>query len=106
MDRRARSYALSAPVAASLAGPDPLAGGGNAGPGWWQALLLAFIGGAILNLMPCVFPILSLKLLGIAISVHRAEERRHGLVYAGGVVVSFAALGGLLLMLRAGGEAV
>ena len=74
--------------------------------GWWQALLLAFLGGAILNLMPCVFPILSLKLLGLAASVHRAEERRHGLAYAAGVVVSFAALGGLLLALRAGGAAV
>ena len=82
------------------------AAGENAAAGWWQALLLAFVGGAILNLMPCVFPILSLKLLGIAVSVHRAEERRHGLAYAAGVVMSFAALGGLLLMLRAGGDAI
>ena len=56
--------------------------------------------------MPCVFPILSLKLLGLAVSVHRAEERRHGLAYAAGVVLSFAALGGLLLALRAGGAAI
>ena len=56
--------------------------------------------------MPCVFPILSLKLLGLAVSVHRAEERRHGLAYAAGVILSFAALGGLLLALRAGGAAI
>jgi thiol:disulfide interchange protein DsbD len=56
--------------------------------------------------MPCVFPILSLKLLGLAVSVHRAEERLHGLAYAAGVVISFAALGGLLLALRVGGAAI
>ncbi len=101
-----RSYAISAPVTASAAVPEPAAAGENTVAGWWQALLLAFVGGAILNLMPCVFPILSLKLLGIAVSVHRAEERRHGLAYAAGVVISFAALGGLLLTLRAGGAAI
>lgn len=78
----------------------------DGGVEWWQALLLAFLGGAILNLMPCVFPILSLKVLGLAVSVHRAEERRHGLAYAAGVILSFALLGGILLLLRAGGSAV
>lgn len=82
------------------------AGGGAAAIGWWRALLLAFAGGAILNLMPCVFPILSLKLLGLTLSVQRARERRHGAAYAAGVVLSFAALGGALLLLRAGGAAV
>ncbi len=105
-----RSYAISAPLTAPVtppgAVPGPAAAGENTVAGWWQALLLAFIGGAILNLMPCVFPILSLKLLGIAVSVHRAEERRHGLAYAAGVMISFAALGGLLLALRAGGAAI
>ena len=105
-DGAERSYAISAPMTASAAVAEPVAAGENAAAGWWQALLLAFVGGAILNLMPCVFPILSLKLLGIAVSVHRAEERRHGLAYAAGVIMSFAALGGLLLILRAGGDAV
>ena len=54
----------------------------EAGIGWWQALLLALLGGIALNLMPCVFPILSLKVLGLTMSVHRAEERRQGLAYA------------------------
>ncbi|MGE0259375.1 MAG: protein-disulfide reductase DsbD family protein [Alphaproteobacteria bacterium] len=102
----ARSYAISAPVTESAAIGGPTAAAENIVAEWWRALLLAFVGGAILNLMPCVFPILSLKLLGIAVSVHRADERRHGLAYAAGVIASFAALGGLLLALRAGGDAV
>ncbi len=69
------------------------------------ALLLALLGGALLNLMPCVFPVLSLKVLGFA---GHAEDRRQllagGLAYTAGVVLSFVALAGLLLALRAGGE--
>jgi thiol:disulfide interchange protein len=94
-----RAYTISAPRGAAPADD-------TAGISWWRALLLAFLGGAILNLMPCVFPVLSLKVLGLAASVHRAEERRHGIAYAAGVVLSFALLGGLLLLLRAGGAAV
>jgi thiol:disulfide interchange protein len=56
--------------------------------------------------MPCVFPVLALKLLGFAVSVQRAEERRHAIAYALGVVASFAALGAALLLLRAGGAAL
>ncbi len=80
--------------------------GEEAAIGWWQALLLAFAGGLLLNLMPCVFPVLSLKVLGLATSAHRAEERRHGLAYGAGVILSFTALGGVLLLLRAGGAAI
>ncbi|MBX3606117.1 MAG: thioredoxin family protein [Piscinibacter sp.] len=69
------------------------------------ALLFALAGGALLNLMPCVFPVLSLKVLGFA---SHAEDRRMlalgGLAYTAGVVLSFVALAGLLLALRAGGE--
>jgi thiol:disulfide interchange protein DsbD len=69
------------------------------------ALLFALVGGAILNLMPCVFPVLSLKVLGFA---SHADDRRGlalgGLAYTAGVVVSFVALAALLLALRAGGE--
>ena len=71
-----------------------------------QALLLALLGGVVLNLMPCVFPVLSLKLLGLAGSAHRAEQWRHGVAYAAGVILSFALLGGVLLGLRAGGAAI
>ena len=69
------------------------------------ALLFAFIGGALLNLMPCVFPVLSLKLLGFA---RHADERRYlalgGAAYTLGVLLSFIALAALLLALRAAGE--
>ena len=60
-------------------------------------------GGLILNLMPCVFPILSLKLLSVAQQAHgrRTERVSHGLAYTAGVLVSFAALGISLLALRA-----
>jgi thiol:disulfide interchange protein/DsbC/DsbD-like thiol-disulfide interchange protein len=75
---------------------------------WFEALLLAFAGGVILNAMPCVFPILSLKLLGLAQQARmpRRERLGHGAAYSAGVVASFAALGGVLLALRAGGEAI
>jgi thiol:disulfide interchange protein DsbD len=75
---------------------------------WWQALLLAFLGGVVLNAMPCVFPILSLKLLSVAQQAHgdRSERAYHGLAYTAGVLASFAALGIALLALRAGGQAV
>jgi thiol:disulfide interchange protein DsbD len=69
------------------------------------ALLAALAGGALLNLMPCVFPVLSLKVLGFA--VHGQDRRAQlvgGLAYTAGVVLSFVALAGLLLALRAGGE--
>ncbi|WP_084397581.1 protein-disulfide reductase DsbD family protein [Hydrogenophaga pseudoflava] len=69
------------------------------------ALLGALIGGLILNLMPCVFPVLAIKVLAFAKhSDDRAAHRRSGLAYTAGVVVSFLALGGLLLALRAAGE--
>jgi thiol:disulfide interchange protein DsbD len=72
---------------------------------WWQALLFALLGGIVLNLMPCVFPVLSLKLVGLAGIGDRAAHH-HAAAYAAGVILSFAALGGALLMLRAGGSAV
>jgi thiol:disulfide interchange protein len=73
---------------------------------WWEAVLLAFVGGLVLNLMPCVFPILSLKVLSLARLAHRDDALRHGIAYAVGVVVSFVVLGGTLLVLREGGTAL
>jgi thiol:disulfide interchange protein DsbD len=112
-------------LALSVSGPWPAAGSGTPAPAHGDAtglagagsgpgasamslagaLLLALVGGALLNLMPCVFPVLSLKVFGF--TAH-AQDRRAllagGLAYTGGVVVSFLALAGLLLALRAGGE--
>ena len=74
-------------------------------PSWWLALLGALLGGMILNLMPCVFPVLALKVLSFANhSEDRHARRMNGLAYSAGVVLSFVALGGLMLVLRSAGE--
>jgi DsbC/DsbD-like thiol-disulfide interchange protein/cytochrome c biogenesis protein CcdA len=84
------------------------AGGGEreSGPGLLWAFLGALLGGLILNVMPCVFPILSLKALSLARAGETAEgARREALAYAAGVIATCIALGGLLLALKAGGAA-
>lgn len=70
------------------------------------AILFAFIGGMILNLMPCVLPVLSLKIMGFIKQAgeEKSKLRKHGLAFTFGVLISFWALAGLLLILRAGGE--
>jgi thiol:disulfide interchange protein DsbD len=74
---------------------------------WWT-LLSAFVGGLLLNLMPCVFPVLSVKILGFAKQGGDDERtiRRHGLVFGVGVLVSFWVLAGALLALRAAGSEI
>ena len=74
---------------------------------FWLALLGALVGGIILNLMPCVFPVLAIKVLSF--TRHADDHRSHrisGLAYTAGVVVSFVLLGLLLLGLRAAGESL
>ncbi|TKD51240.1 protein-disulfide reductase DsbD family protein [Sphingomonas baiyangensis] len=67
----------------------------------------AVLGGLLLNIMPCVFPILSLKALSLARAGEDAgAARAEGLAYTAGAILACAALGGVLLLLRAGGEAV
>lgn len=71
----------------------------------WAALVGALIGGLILNLMPCVFPVLAIKVLGF--TRHADDTRGHrisGFAYSAGVVLSFMALGAAMLALRAAGE--
>jgi thiol:disulfide interchange protein DsbD len=73
--------------------------------GYLLALMGALLGGLILNLMPCVFPVLAIKVLGFA--QHAQDRRAHslsGLAYTAGVVLSFLGLGLLLLVLRAAGD--
>ncbi len=68
------------------------------------ALLGALLGGLLLNLMPCVFPILAIKVLGFARQAGNASaHRKAGLAYTGGVMLSFLVLGGGMLALRAAG---
>jgi DsbC/DsbD-like thiol-disulfide interchange protein/cytochrome c biogenesis protein CcdA len=74
-------------------------------PSFWLALLGALLGGMLLNLMPCVFPVLAIKVVGF--TRHADDRRGHhisGLAYSAGVVLSFLALGALMLMLRSAGE--
>jgi thiol:disulfide interchange protein len=84
--------------------------GSGSAPGVSAGLLraagFAFLGGLILNLMPCVFPVLFIKALALVQSSgeQRHELRAHGFVYAAGIVASFWALVGVLLGLRAAGS--
>jgi thiol:disulfide interchange protein len=71
---------------------------------FWAALLGAFIGGMILNLMPCVFPVLAIKVVGFVQVKDQRTRVAAGLAYTLGVTLSFLALGALLLGLRAAGE--
>ncbi len=78
------------------------------GTGLAAALLLALLGGVILNLMPCVFPVLSIKALSLVSHAHQSplQVRLQGLAYTFGVLASFALLGGLLIVLKAGGAQI
>ena len=74
----------------------------------WGAAIGAFLGGLVLNLMPCVFPIISLKALSLAKTAHgeRRTVRRAAWGYTAGVLVSFLLLAGILLIIKATGEQV
>jgi thiol:disulfide interchange protein DsbD len=73
-----------------------------------EAIALALAGGLVLNLMPCVLPVLSVKILSLV--EHAGADGRalrlHGLAYAAGVLACFGAVAGALLALRAGGEQI
>jgi thiol:disulfide interchange protein DsbD len=69
-------------------------------------MALALLGGTILNLMPCVFPVLSLKALSLANSTSAASTRRHGWSYTAGSVATFTLIAALLYSARSAGEAV
>lgn len=88
------------PVAPAASAPPPLT--------LLLALGFAFLGGMVLNLMPCVFPVVSLKILNFM--QHSGDDPRrvrlHGLSFAGGVLLAFWMLAGLLLALRAAGEEI
>lgn len=73
-----------------------------------QYLLLAFLGGLILNLMPCVLPVISLKLFSLIKHQNYSQKQllRHNLSYTAGVIATFMALAGVIAALKAGGEEV
>ncbi|MFN3353253.1 MAG: protein-disulfide reductase DsbD family protein [Brevundimonas sp.] len=116
---------LTGPIAGVLATPDgawqitaevgePLAGvTGAALPSeagiaaFLQAALFALLGGLILNLMPCVFPVLAMKAASLSAAAHdRVEARRDGLAFLAGVLATFLVLALVLIALRAAGQAI
>jgi thiol:disulfide interchange protein len=100
----ARAVTVDVPVVGAVtpAPAAPVAAPGAAGLGLVLALLFAFAGGLVLNLMPCVLPVLSIKVLGFAGRNDDARaRRRYALVYAAGVLVSFWLLSAALLGFRA-----
>ena len=70
----------------------------------WKILGFALLGGLLLNLMPCVFPVISIKLFSILQEAHGSSKvvRQHCLAYVAGVVLSFLAIGIMMVVLRAG----
>ena len=106
-DGRRTGYEISAAEGSPLAdtsglGPVGAPVGREVSP--FRLAFLALIGGLILNLMPCVLPVLSMKAVGMVSAVasgHAGEVRRHGLWYTAGVVVSFAVLAGTIVAVRA-----
>jgi thiol:disulfide interchange protein/DsbC/DsbD-like thiol-disulfide interchange protein len=103
-----KAIEVQAPVNASM----PVAAAGSTGAGAdgiggsaLAALAFALVGGILLNLMPCVFPVLGIKVMGFVEHAHGDARamRVQGWIFAAGVVLSFLALAGLMLALRAGG---
>ncbi|MGZ3660990.1 MAG: protein-disulfide reductase DsbD family protein [Bdellovibrionota bacterium] len=87
------------PVSASAEEPESPA---------WLLVVFAVLGGLVLNLMPCVFPVLGIKVMQLVKQGgdDKGHARRHGLAYAAGVIVCFWVLAGILLALRSAGQAV
>ncbi len=87
-------------------GSEEEAGSSEAGTPWFVLAGLAFLGGLILNLMPCVFPVLGLKIMHFVSKsgTDKGKVALHGFIFAFGVLVSFWILSGVLIALRSGGE--
>lgn len=93
-----------APSPVTASGPTPTEAADSSGPaGWFELALLAFLGGAILNLMPCVFPVLAMKALAVLRLGNEQARLRSALAYTLGVLLTFAILGGTTLAVRSAG---
>ena len=100
-----------APVPESAEAPPKLAESAavaEAPPAYLLVLLFALLGGLVLNLMPCVFPVLSIKAMSLvdARGSTAGKQRSHALAYTAGVLLSFLGLSGLLIALRSSGAAI
>lgn len=100
--------AMTVPATVAALAASPVLSGGGAGAGLWAMLGVALLGGLILNLMPCVLPVLSLKLLSVVShgGQDRARVRAGFLASAAGVIVSFLVLAAAMAGLKAVGAAV
>ncbi|MDB5734334.1 MAG: thiol:disulfide interchange protein [Alphaproteobacteria bacterium] len=103
-DGSVQALEVSAPPGPVPAAEFTAPAGGGDELSLWAAMLFAFVGGLILNVMPCVLPILAMK--AVAVARHGDEGRGESFSYALGAVVSFAVLGLAIVGLRAGGESV
>ena len=107
-------HAQAAPLPAAAAGLGPIAATGDGGFAGGQGLTglalaagAAFLGGIVLNLMPCVFPILSMKALALASHADEAgRSRAHGLAFLAGVLITFVTLAAVLIAAKSAGAAV
>ncbi len=109
VDFTQRTIAAAAPKqkrpTAGSAGGTPAPADPVSMSGLFYMMLLAFVGGSILNLMPCVFPVLSLKVFSFATGSEHSKHV-HGWVYAAGVVLSFLLVAAILISLQQAGAAV
>ena len=107
-DTQGGGFAFTADLGAVPTGGEMVAEPRNsAAPAWWTLALGALLGGLLLNIMPCVFPILSLKAIALArAGESEAKARAEGLAYTAGVIIACIGLGAALLALRAAGEQV
>ena len=93
----------STPANSVSATSSPL--GADWGASFWLALITALLGGLVLNLMPCVLPVLAIKVVALGLPGQSPRQRRRdGAAYSAGVVLTFVALGAAVLMFRAAGE--
>lgn len=109
-----QGVSLSLPITASKAAAAPLPENSTAptapknATSWISAVFLALMGGIVLNLMPCVFPVLSMKALSL-IKMSEKEQRHanlHGIFYTLGVMVCFGMIAGTLITLQMAGEQI
>lgn len=99
----ASALSMAEPVAAGA-----VADGNGEGLGFFAAIIFAFLGGVILNLMPCVFPILSMKALSLVelANTESRAARTNGVMYTLGILVAFCAVAAVMVVFRSAGEAV
>lgn len=109
------STATAGPSAAQAASAAPAAGENPGSPdgtrpalGLWKALVFGFLGGLILNLMPCVLPVISLKIFGFVRQAgdHPGRILRHGMAFVAGIFAWFLGLALLIIVLKAAGNEV